>query len=182
MLVSNLNIISTTLHGDAVIFKVFAADLSDLQWMCELYYQAARNGHFNVDYRKPNFRKMVESMLQSSIEHQIMPDKRRAQSMVFEYNNERIGYAIVAEIDAGIGGTELHIMIVDPKFRDKGFGKLILNEIIHRWHSITDIHVVCYPRSSAMKHILSKYGFHLGEQDNEGTCLFILEKQLQQLA
>lgn len=144
--------------------------------MCDLYFAAERLGHFRIDPKIADAMAFSEANFHSIIVNQAMLDKRRAQSMIFEYGNERIGYAIVAELATGKGGTELHIFIVDPNARGKGYGQLMLTEIIHRWHVITDLFVVCFPASSTMKHLLMKNGFLEIEVDKEGNCLFLLPK------
>lgn len=168
--------------GNTFILQVFSADLTDLQWMCELYFNAARNGHFAIDSLNPKVRKLAETNIRSIIEKQLMSGNRRAQAMVFENNSERIGYAIVAELEAGKGGTELHIFIVDPKAQGKGFGQKMLSEIISRWHTITDIFMVCFPKSTTMKHMINKAGFVKIDEDDESACVFLLEQDLPKTA
>jgi GNAT superfamily N-acetyltransferase len=141
-----------------IILKLILPDATDLVFMRELLIDGAQHGHFSKKIvEEPNY---IDNTLASIVKSGRLFDRPlRAQAIIFEHNRQRVGFAVMAEVEANRGGNEIYIFAVDSKLRGQGYGRAMLNEILHRW-SLVDVFARCYPASEHMYQMLLKAGFH----------------------
>ena len=158
------------------MLKVFIADQSDLDWMTHLYLDAASHGHFAMENTAEGL-DVVRNNIFSIVMHQMIVDLNlRAQALVFEKEKVKVGYVVMSEFEAGQGGNELHLFVVDEQFRGQGFGRFMLEEIIRRWHPLVDIYARCFAASIHMASMLTKAGFNDIGKASDGADLYMLKK------
>jgi GNAT superfamily N-acetyltransferase len=159
------------------MLKVFAADETDIDWMINLYLDGVQNGHFLLDMANQDYLKICQRNISSIVYiRQIIDFQLNAYAMIFEDNGTKVGYAVMSELNAGRGGNELHLFIVDKQYRHKGYGSLMLAEIIKRIQPVADLYVRCFPASSQMKSLLVKNGFRYSHTNNDSADVYILQK------
>jgi RimJ/RimL family protein N-acetyltransferase len=160
------------------MLKVFAADSTDINWMVNLYLDGAKDGHFLLDMSDKNYLDICQRNINSIVlQKQIIDFRLQAYAMIFEDEENKIGYAVMSEIQSGIGGNELHLFIVDRDHRNKGYGNRMLSEIIKRIHPIADIYIRCFATSTAMKSLAQKNGFRYSHTNSENAEVYILRRQ-----
>lgn len=162
------------------MLRVFAADESDLPWMYRLYIHAANKGHFLVADKNSGLIDIRNNLKAIVLEKAVKDLGLRAQAMVFETEQARVGYVVMSEIRAGMGGNELLMFVVDKKMRGRGYGKYMLNEVVKRWHAAANIYARCFPASSIMSDMLKKANFSNIGKNNEGADIYILPRMQQQ--
>ena len=163
---------------EAIIYmlNVFSADHTDLEWMYKLFIRAANKGHFVFPNNKTNRHKVKHDFYSIVSQHQRANSQLRAQTMIFENSEGKVGYIIMSEIESALGGNEVYVFIVDDKVRGNGYGKKMLAEISRRWHPLTDIYVRCLPASKAMAKMLLNAGFVNQGKTPEGADIYRLDK------
>ena len=162
------------------MLSVFAADSSDIDWMVDLYLDGAHSRHFLIDINNTNFINVCRRNIASIIFRKCIIDfELQAYAMVFEDNGVKIGYAVVSEIQSSTGGNELHLFIVDKNYRNKGYGKLMLAEVIKRIQPIADLYIRCFPASKQMISLAKKNGFQYSHTNAENAEVYILKKYAQ---
>lgn len=156
------------------MLNVYAADHTDLKWMYSLVINASNKGHFQVKNNDEG-RNWIKRTLHSIVFNQkrVDPDLR-AQAMVFENEAGKVGFVVMSEMKEGYG-NEIFIFVVDRKFRGHGYGQAMLNEIIMRWHSTSNIYASCFPASIAMVSMLRKSGFMCEGTNKEGVQFYKLQ-------
>jgi len=165
----------------SIVYRVFAADRSDVDWMFKNFCDAAEKGHFAQDVSLPEIRDGVRMNLMSILTRGIMRDSSlRAQAMVYEHNGTRVGFAVMSEVEAGIGGNQIHLFVVDPAFRRHGHGQAMVTDIIKRWHPQSDIYANCFPASRIMTQLLLKNGF-VQEGTSTSPLTLVLRKENREL-
>lgn len=157
------------LQGHMYMLDVFAADSSDLKWMSRLLIHASNKGHFIVENTRAG-RDFQKANLQSIIINGMRLDEPlRSQAMVFEDNQQKVGFVVMSEIYDGYG-NEIYMFIVDRDYRGKGYGRQMLDEIIRRWHPTSAIQARCHKQSGQMTSMLKKSGF---------TCVDVLKQNAE---
>lgn len=160
------------------MLKLFSADESDIDWMYRLFIQAANKQHFIMQNNRQG-RERIKRNLVAIVQQQNMIDyNRRTQTMVFENDSGKIGYVIMSEIQAGMGGNEIHVFVVDSQQRGKGYGRLMLNEVVDRWHPHADLHARVFPASTRMGNLLRSSQFLHEGKNREGADKYRLPKQV----
>jgi len=159
------------------MLRVYAADSTDIDWMIQLYLAGAKDGHFNVDMSDCRYLDFCRRNFISIVnQKQIIDLNRQAYAMIFEEHDQKIGYAVMSEVQSGIGGNELQLFLVDQKHRNKGYGNKMLLEIIKRVQPVADIYLRCFPASTQMKTLVQKNGFHYSHTNSENAEVFVLRK------
>lgn len=162
------------------MLHVFAADSSDIDWMIDLYLDGVEHGHFLLDMSDKDYLETCRRNISSIVfQKQIIDFQIQAYAMIFEEKGRKIGFAVMSEIHAGTGGNELHLFAVDQQVRNRGYGQLMLEEIIKRVHPLADMFVRCFPASKHMKSLLRKNGFHYSHVNHEGAEVYLLKKAAQ---
>lgn len=158
------------------MLNVFAADHSDLEWMYRLFIHAANKGHFVFQNNKTG-RDQVKLDFYSIVSQQKHARVNlRAQALVFENSQDKVGFIIMSEMDPKLGGNELYVFIVDEEKRGNGFGRHMLTEVIRRWHPLVDIYVRCLPASKRLASMLLKASFICQGKTLHGANIYVLEK------
>ena len=158
---------------------VVEADRTDIDWLLASYLDAACSGHFDYDIEDRETLRMIRSNLRSIVLQKKMKDfGRMTQTLVFERDGERIGACVIAQIIGQPTTVELHIMLVDPDQRGNGYGNMILDEVISRWHGECDILVRCYPVSVQMIGMLERRGFLPTATFDDTSTLYLLCRSL----
>ena len=157
------------------MFKVYAADHTDLKWMYTLVVNASNKGHFQFQNNKEG-----RDGLKATLYHIVFNQKRpnedlRAQAMIFENELGKVGFAVMSEMQKGYG-NEIFIFVVDKKLRGNGYGQSMLDEIIKRWHFTSNIYASCFPASKVMANMLRKSGFVCEGKNSRGIEFYKLEK------
>jgi GNAT superfamily N-acetyltransferase len=158
------------------MFKVFIADHTDLDWMTRLYLHAASHGHFATQNTAEGYNVVRKNIFSIVTAQKIVDLNLRAQALVFEKDKDKVGYVVMSEVEPGKGGNEIHLFVVDEKFRGKGYGRLILEEVIRRWHPLIDIYACCFPASQLMATMLTKAGFKTNGKTRDGADMYVLSK------
>lgn len=159
------------------MLKVFSADSTDLNWMINLYLEGAKEGHFLMDEADKNYRQVCERNFTSIVFQKQMVDfDLQAYATVFEDSGNKVGYTVMSEIKPGMGGNEIHLFIVDKDHRHKGYGNLMLAEIIKRIQPIDDLYIRCFPASTHMISLIKKKGFIYTHTNAENAEVFVLRK------
>ena len=140
-----------------ILLKLVQPDISDIGFMSQLLVHGAQQGHFSPRILEtPGF---INNTLVSLLQYGRLFDKPlRAQTIIFEHNKKRIGFAVIAEVETNQGGNELYAMAVDEQLRGQGYGRAMLDEILKRWSSVT-LYARCFPSSQQMYDMLIKSGF-----------------------
>ncbi len=160
--------------------KALQADLTDLPFMHSLFISEVEDGHFTKGLLKEEQQELSRANMESIIVHGIQRDNGlRAQAIIYEKNEQRVGFVIMSELEPGEGGNEMYVMAVDKKFRGKGFGSMILDDVIQRIVPHANLFVRCMPDSIVMYQMLIKRGFTQFETDEEGTQYLAKKKASQ---
>ena len=157
--------------------SVVDADRTDIDWLIATYLEAARDGHFDYDIGDRDILRMIRANLRSIVYQKKMKDfGRMTRTLIFEQDGVRIGACIMAQIIGQPAQVELHIMMVDPKHRNRGYGNVMLAEVVARWHQECDILVRCYPVSGQMMDMLGRRGFMPSAEFDDGSVLYMLRR------
>ena len=155
------------------------ADRTDIDWLISSYPGAASNGHFDYDIDDRETLRMIRANLRSIVLQKKIKDfGRMTQTLIFERDGERVGACVIAQIIGQPTEVELHIMLVDKAQRGKGYGCMMLDEVISRWHAECDIFVRCYPASVQMARMLVRRGFISTATFGDTSTLYLLRRSL----
>ncbi len=158
------------------MLKVFAADETDIDWMYRLFIQAANNRHFIMQNNKQGRERIKRNLVAIVLQQNMIDYNRRTQTMIFENDSGKVGYVIMSEIQAGKGGNEIHIFVVDKQMRGNGYGCRMLEEIVTRWHPYADLHARVFPASIRMASLLRNSQFLYEGKNSEGADKYRLPK------
>ena len=159
--------------------NVVEADRTDIDWLISSYLGAASSGHFDYDIDDRVTLRMIRANLRSIVLQKKMKDfGRMTQTMIFELDGVRIGACVIAQIIGQPTEVELHIMLVDDAQRGKGYGSMMLDEVISRWHAECDIFARCYPASEQMAGMLVRHGFISTATFGDTSTLYLLRRSL----
>lgn len=159
-------------------FKALQADLSDIDFIHEVFMQGVEAGHFPEELLEEEQQSLVRGNMESVITQGIQRDNGlRAQAIVYEDDEQRIGFVIMSELIPKMGGNEMYVIAVDKNYRGKGYGNKILDDIIQRWVSHSDLYVRCRPDSEVMYHMLTKRGFKHFHTDVEDINYLVKKKE-----
>lgn len=165
-----------TEHVDKPL-SVIEADRTDIDWLISSYLGAACSGHFDYDIEDRETLRMIRANLRSIVLQKKMKDFRRlTQTMIFERDGVRIGACVIAQIIGQPTEVELHIMLVDPGQRGNGYGNMMLDEVIGRWHEACDIYVRCYAVSVQMIRMLERRNFISTTTFDDTSTLYLLRR------
>ena len=157
--------------------SVVDADKTDIDWLIATYLDAASGGHFDYDISDREILRMVRVNLRSIVLQKKMKDfGRMTRALIFERDGVRIGTCIMAQIHGQPSQVELHILLVDPRYRNMGYGKAMLGEVISRWHYECDIYVRCFPVSGRMIGMLDRRGFMPVASFEDRSTLYMLPR------
>ena len=160
--------------------KALQADLSDLPFMHSLFISEVEDGHFTKELLEEEQQELVRANMESIIVQGVQRDNgMRAQAIIYEEDEQRVGFVILSELEPNKGGNEMYIMAVDKEFRGKGYGRKILDDIIQRIVPHANLFVRCKPDSTVMYQMLIKRGFQHFETDEEGTQFLAKQKASQ---
>ncbi len=152
--------------------KLLQADLSDLEFICDLMLEETRAGHFAPRHMDPNAPELFRENLRSIITHGRHLDQNlRAQAIVVEEDGQRVGFVIMSEMFEGRGGNELAAIVVAKAFRGRGYGSRILDEVLGRWLPHAEVHVQCLPASETLYRMLLARGFEHFDTTDTGLRL-----------
>lgn len=146
---------------------VYQADLSDLEFFLALLIKGARKGHFAYDPWSGQARKHLERDVRDALSMGCFCNGLRCQAMVFEHNGQRVGVAIMAEIEPGQGGNELLVLAVKPSLRRRGFGGAMLKTVLDGRDGV-EIYARCSQASRVMFDMLSRHGFIYSHSNEQG--------------
>lgn len=156
---------------------VIDADRTDIDWLIATYLDAASGGHFDYDVGDREILRMIRANLRSIVLQKKMKDfGRMTRTLIFERDGVRIGTCIMAQILGQPSQVELHIMLVDPRYRNMGYGKEMLEEVISRWRPECDIFVRCFPVSGQMIGMLDRRGFMPAAGFDDHSILYMLPR------
>jgi RimJ/RimL family protein N-acetyltransferase len=158
------------------MLKVFSADESDITWMYRLFIQAANNRHFIMQNDRQGRERIKRNLVAIVLQQNMIDYNRRTQTMVFENETGKVGYVIMSEIQAGKGGNEIHVFVVDKQMRGNGYGRLMLNEVVSRWHPYADLHARVFPASTRMANLLQGSQFLHEGKNSEGADKYRLPR------
>ena len=159
--------------------SIIEADRTDIDWLISSYMGAACSGHFDYDIEDRETLRMIRENLRSIVLQKKMKDfGRMTQTMIFERDGVRVGACIIAQIIGQPTMVELHIMLVDSAQRGNGYGNMMLDEVISRWHTECDIFVRCYPVSVQMINMLYRRHFISTTTFDDTSTLYLLPRQL----
>ena len=159
--------------------NVIEADRTDIDWLISSYLDAANSGHFDYQIDDRETLRMIRANLRSIVLQKKMKDfGRMTQTMIFELDGVRIGACVIAQIIGQPTEVELHIMLVDNAQRGKGYGSMMLDEVISRWHAECDIYVRCYPASVQMARMLVRRGFISTATFGDTSTLYLMHRSL----
>ena len=157
--------------------SVVDADKSDIDWLIATYLEAASGGHFDYDVGDRETLRMIRVNLRSIVLQKKMKDFGRiTRTLMFERDGVRIGTCIMAQILGQPAQVELHIMLVDHRYRNMGYGKAMLEEVISRWRPECDILVRCFPASGQMIRILDRRGFMAAASFDDRSIPYMLPR------
>ena len=161
-------------------FKALQADLSDLEFMHSLFISEVEDGHFTEELLEEEQQILVRANLESVIVQGVQRDNgMRAQAIIYEDDEQRIGFVVMSELEPNKGGNEMYIMAVAKEYRGKGFGGKILDDVIQRIVPHANLFVRCKPDSKIMYQMLINRGFTKFETDDEGTQYLAKQKESQ---
>lgn len=160
--------------------RTLQADLSDLPFMHTLFISEVEDGHFTKELLEEEQQELSRANMESIIVRGIQRDNgMRAQAIIYEKDEQRVGFVIMSELEPDKGGNEMYILAVDKVFRGKGYGGEILDDIIQRIVPHANLFVRCKPNSTVMYQMLIKRGFKHFETDEEGTQYLAKQKASQ---
>ena len=163
-------------HGVTAL-RVIDADKTDIDWLITTYLEAGRHGHFDYDFEDREVLRMIRLNLRSIILQRKMKDFGRiTRTLIFEHEGVRVGACIMAQVSGETAQVELHIMLVDPIQRSRGYGNMMLDEVIRRWRDECDIFVRCYPVSGRMIGMLERRGFEPVDTFDDSSVLYLLRR------
>lgn len=108
------------------------------------------------------FETLVSEILTQFIQHH---DPQREQIWVAELDGERVGSIMI--VDSGKQVAQLRLLLVEPKARNKGIGKQLLNECINfsKKNGYTTIRLWTQRNLTAAHHLYTKAGFKLMKEE-----------------
>lgn len=138
---------------------------------------ASKHGHFLLVRDAARARQQVREIFTSIIRQGINCDNGlRAYVMVFEHQQKRVGFVTMSEINSSHGGNEIYTFLIDKQFRGRGYGQIMMSEIIKRIQPYADIYARCFDTSTTMIRLLLKNGFRMIGRNQDNVMVFCLEK------
>lgn len=147
-----------------------AATKNDTCFIQTLLLSGIRKGHF--DKRLHERREQLRNEIGSIIEkRKLYQSPLSAQAWIFRHGDVRVGFSILSAISHGITGYELYAIAVHSKFRGKGYGGIILDEMLH-YYAGPAIYARCFPASEILYQMLLRRHFeHLYTTPNHARVL-----------
>ena len=138
------------------------ANISDHGFICSIILNGARKGHFSIDLTDQraihHFKATISDMLKPGCTEQVY---------IFLKQDKRLGLAILNDIDAHPDCKELYMLCVHSKFRKQGYGKQLLDIIMHKLQHFT-VYARCAPASQIMFDMLLQHHFQLIHETDQG--------------
>lgn len=109
------------------------------------------------------FEALVAEILSQFIHHH---NPKRERIWIAEQNGERIGLVMI--VDAGEQIAHLRLLLVEPKARNKGVGKRLIDECINfcKKNRYKKIRLWTQSNLSSARHLYSKAGFIMIKQES----------------
>jgi len=165
------------MRGDIITLNLVRPGLSDVDFMRNLLIDGAKHGHFSRKIlEQPDY---ITNTLLSVVKRGCLYDRPlRTAAVIFKHNKVRVGFVVMAEVEASNGGNEIYIFVVDPLLRGQGYGHAMLQEILHRWSDV-DVFARCYPASVQMYRMLDKHGFVYLFDMKDGARVLCRKKMIE---
>lgn len=152
--------------------------LNELNWMQRLYFQGVADGHFLMPDRGARYKALVERNFLSMVKHGRMNDfNLQAEPLVFRHQGKKIGYVVITDIVRIPDGREIHLFLVDQRWRGQGFGKQMLETVLEHWKGDWDLYIRCFPASTTMIHLIESHGFVYNRQNRDGSGVYIRSRE-----
>lgn len=136
------------------------ANINDLGFIYELIMDGAKHGYFNRKFQEiPAAANGLRLELTSILTSQVRPNGLRAYGVIYEYQNEPIGFVLMSAGEEN-KGNELWMAAIHPDFRGKGHGKKMIQGILEQFKRRNlMLFARCAPESERMFQLLLKNGF-----------------------
>lgn len=158
-----------------------AANIHDLKFICELFFEEVNKGNFNTEMRKPyhklamkmQFRQILKTQSRYFNENK---DCCYAGAFIFEEHTERKGFYILSYTPL-IQSYEVYLLAVKDKYRGAGIGKKLLQHAIGSEGRVLNpqkklFTVRCHSHSEEMLHILTCSGFRKYDYDTSSAIYY----------
>ena len=154
-------------------FSFKNAEISDLEFICQEILAGASKGHFSEFFLTPEGAKGLRLNLVSILTNNRRLDADQpAYGIIYHREGKPVGFMINSSIQ-GNTGTELWMMGITEKYKGRGHGSALLNEIMGHMSGYKGaIMARCFPASDIMYQMLLKHGLKHEQTGENGTrCL-----------
>jgi len=135
-----------------------AATAADIPFIESLLLAGARKGHFNPELL--NRRDTIRQNLQSVVrQNRMLESPLYAEARIYKCNSQRTGFSIMTGVTDWPNAIELYAIGVYKTMRGNGFGRLILDELLHQWLPECNVYVRCAPASEQLYQMLLRRQF-----------------------
>ena len=146
------------------------ANAADLDFICGVIVAGARKGHYAFNAEHSLHVRCMKEEMQSIVARGSLLDRRRGTATVYSLNNRRVAVLITSEAEPGGGCLEIYALSVARKYQRRGYGSLILDDLINRCPN-TDIYARCSTVSRRMYGLLADRCFELIGTDGDFRVL-----------
>lgn len=159
--------------------QIRPAETSDLDFIFDLIYQGAIDGHFNPliaqsSKAKQGFYRNLQAILTN---WQRLDINAKAYASIYEVDGASIGFMIISAME-GQSGNELWMFSVTPSHRKQGYGSKFLDFVLDQFKSKnTALYARCEPESEIMFQMLRKRGFVLISVSSSPTRILVMPKK-----
>ena len=130
------------------MIKVRKGTIKDINFIKSCMLSSIKRGRL-VDSFKPASVKNLESELRSILVKRHTMDGKPSFAFIYLLNGNRIGFAITNRSMFGHDNLELYAMAVSPRYRGRGYGRLITNHINNIVSLISHISRLMYKTKNA---------------------------------
>ena len=137
-----------------------ANSAKDIEFIYDLILEGSRNGNFAKEYATLQ---ETARQLKYELVSIVLQNKRLngayAYAVIYQITNTTIGFAILSAIE-GKNGNEIYMASIQPSYRNKGYGKKMIESITEQFKNNNQILMArCHMNSEKMYQILLKQEF-----------------------
>lgn len=133
-------------------------NFKDSNFILGCLLEGARHGSFAVDLESPDCVQSLKSEINMILTRKLTAQGIPAQTLVYCEDDKPVGFAIVTDLEEGRLALELYAIAVAARYRGKGYGSQILNDLLMCF-DYSSFFARCSPRSATIQQMLERRSF-----------------------
>lgn len=147
-------------------------NFKDSNFIMGCLLEGARHGSFAIELESPDSVQCLKSEINMILTRNLTAQGIPAQTLVYYEGDKRVGFAIVTDLEEGRLALELYAIAVAARYRGKGYGSQILNDVLLRF-DYSSFFARCSPISATMQQMLERRSFITIDTNELGYSIMV---------